>query len=138
MNTKSVRVLLDNSIISGAELAECVTIEKEHLWGNKIITIPLAGYRKKVSGDTSLQEEIDAIVTIGRLIREGVVTANTYSELRIEKFRRSATTKAFNSIAGCHISGCQAPIERSKLRQTANFSEFTSKGERKIKREILI
>lgn len=130
-------MLLDNSVISGAELAECVTIEKEHLWGNKTITIPLVGYRKKFSGDSSLQEEIDAIVTVGRLIREGVVAAYTYSELRIEAFRRSAKIKAFNSLAGCHISGCPAPIERSKLRQTVNLSESIAKGGKKDKKRNL-
>jgi hypothetical protein len=132
--SKSIRVLLDNSIISGAEIAEYVTLERLESWGNKKIPIPLVGYRKKVSNNTALQEEIDAIVTIGRLIREEKVAAYTYSELRTEALRRPPTVKAFNSLAGCHINSCPAPIEQSKFRQTARLSEAIAKGGKKDKK----
>lgn len=134
MKTKSIKVLLDNSIISGAEIAEYVTLEKLESWGNKKIPIPLVGYRKRVSSNSSLQEEIDAIVTIGRLIREGRIAAYTYSELRTEALRRSPTVKAFNSLAGCHISSCSAPIEQGKFRQTGRLSEAIAKGGKKDKK----
>jgi len=137
MKTKSIKVLLDNSIISAAEIAEYVTLERLEPWGNKKIPIPLVGYRKKVSNNPVLQEQIDAIVTIGRLIREGKVSAYTYSELRTEALRRSATAKAFNSLAGCHINSCPAPIEQGKFRQTAKLSEAFAKGGKEDKKRNL-
>lgn len=127
-------MLLDNDIVSGAELAEFATRETTELWGNKAIPVKVVGYRKKEVDDTSLQKEIDAIFTIGRLIRENIVTAYTYSELRLEAFRRTPKVKAFNSLKSCHISSCPAPIERSKFRQTANFAESISKGGKKDKK----
>jgi hypothetical protein len=135
LTTKPIRVLLDNSIISGAEIAEYVTLEQLASWGNKQIPIRLAGYGKKVSHSAALQEEIDAIVTVGRLIREGKIAAYTYSELKAEALRRSATVKAFNSLAGCQISSCPSPIEQGKFRQTAKLTESLAKGGKKDKKQ---
>lgn len=134
MKTSCLKVLLDNSIVSAAEIAESATKQETLLWGDIQQTLEVVGYRKKVVDDTSLQEEIDAITTIGRLIREQVVAAYTYNELRFESFRRSTPIKAFNALSGCAISNCAAPIERSKFRQTVDFSEYVSKGGKKDKR----
>lgn len=131
MNKKYVRVLLDNGIVSAAELAELATEKKTVLWGDIQDTTEVVGYRKKVVDDPSQQEQIDAIVTIGRLIREGVMAAYTYSELRFELFRRSTPIRAFYALDGCHISSCPAPIERSKYRQTVNLGEYIAKGGKK-------
>lgn len=129
-----MRVLLDNGIVSAAELAEFATEEVTVLWGNSQETKGVARYRKKVVNDAFQQEQIDAIVTIGRLIREGVVTAYTYSELRFELFRRSVPIRAFYALEDCHISSCPAPIERSKFRQTVNLCEYVAKGGKKDKK----
>lgn len=135
MQTKCISVLLDNGIVSGAEIAEYVAIKKDDLWGGNKIQVEVHGYRKKVDPDNSQQKEIDAIVTIGRLIREDVIAAYNYSELQLEAIRRSPTVKAFNSLDGCHISRCPAPIERSRFRQTVNFIESISKGGKKDKKK---
>lgn len=135
MGDRIIKVLLDNSIVSGAELAEYVTLEKLEPWGDKTIPVRLVGYRKKVSSNPALQEEIDAIVTVGRLIREGSITAYTYSELRTEAFRRSVTVKAFNSLVGCRINSCPAPIEQGQFRQTAKLAEAIAKGGKKDKKQ---
>lgn len=135
IGTSCAKVLLDNCILTGAELAESATTEETVVWGNIPITDKVVGYRKKVFDDPSLQKEIDAIVTIGRLIREGIVTAFTSNELNFESFRRSTPVKAFYALDGCHISSCPAPIERSKFRQTVNFSEYISKGGKKDRKK---
>ena len=134
MNTTCVRVLLDNSIVSAAELAEYVTEERMEPWGDIQTKIGISGFRKKLADDAALQEEIDAIVTIGRLIREGAVAAFTSSELSLEAFRRSARVMEFNALKGCHISTCPAPIERSRYRQTVRFGESIAKGGKKDKK----
>lgn len=134
MNTKPVSVLLDNGIVSAAELVEFATKEVETLWGNIQSKTEIVGYRKKVAKDASQQKQIDAIVTVGRLIREGVVIAHTYSELEVELSRRSAPISAFHALEDCHISTCPAPIERSRFRQTVNLDEYLTKGGKKDKK----
>ena len=129
-----MKVLLDNCILSDAELAERVTREKAIAWGDIRETVVESGYRKRVFNDESHQKEVDALVTVGRLIREGKVEAFTYNELEFESFRRSVTIKAFNALNGCQISRCSAPIERSKFRKTNDFSAYESKGGKQDKR----
>lgn len=135
METNCVRVLLDNCIMSGAEFAEPVTMKETVSWGNIQDAVEVVCYKKKVFDDIFLQEELDAIVTIGRLIREGAVAAHTYCELDFESFRRSKPIKAFYALNGCPISHCPSPIERSKFRQTVNFAEHISKGGKKDKKK---
>lgn len=115
MSAKPARVLLDNGIIGAAELAEPATEEKTVIWGDTQQKVEVAGYRKKIAGNASDQGEVDAIVTIGRLIREATIAAYTYSELRFELFRRASPVRAFYALDGCHIARCLAPIERSRF-----------------------
>lgn len=131
MSAKPARVLLDNGIIGAAELAEPATEEKTVIWGGTQQVVEVVGYKKKIASDASDQEEVDAIVTIGRLIREGAIAAYTYSELGFESIRRATPVRAFYALDGCHIVSCQAPIERSRFRQTVNLGEYISKGGKK-------
>ena len=123
-----MKILLDNSILSGAELAESVITEKLVPWGDIQQKIDIHGFRKKVHKDTNKQKEIDAICTIGRLIKEGKATVYSYNELDFEASRRSVTIKEFNPLADCELKRCASPIERSKFRQTINFFEYMAKG----------
>ncbi len=123
-----MKILLDNSILSGAELAESVVKEELVSWGDIQQKVNIHGYRKKVHKDTNKQKEIDAICTVGRLIREGKATVYSYNELDFEAFRRSVTVKEYNPLADCELKRCKSPIERSKFRQTINFFEHMAKG----------
>ena len=131
MSAKPARVLLDNGIIGAAELAKPATEEKTLIWDDTQQVVQVPGYRKKIASDASDQKEIDAIVTIGRLIREGAISAYTYNELRFESFRRTTPVRAFYALDSCNIARCLAPIERSKFGQTVNFGEYISKGGKK-------
>ena len=133
--TNKVKVLLDNCILTGAELADRALKEKTIVWGDICETISEPGYKKKNYKDASYQKEVDALVTIGRLIREGTIEAFTYSELDFESFRRSSPLKEFNALNNCPVSRCAAPIERSKFRKTIDFSGYVSKGGKKDKQK---
>lgn len=132
MNHAVVKVLLDNGIISHAEFIEPAIKTKEILWGSHKILVPIHGFRRKPPHENDeYQRQINAIFTIGRLIREGRISAYTSNEIRIESFRRRCTIKAFYALKDCNISNCPTPIERSKFRKTISFSEHVSKGGRK-------
>lgn len=137
MNTERPKVLLDASILSCAELAEPAEIERTLLWGGNHHSVKMAGYRKRVFDDPSLQAEVDAIVTIGRLIREGRITAFSYIELELESFRRSIPLEEFYALNDCKITSCPAPIERSKFRQTSDFYKYVAKGGKKDRKSGL-
>lgn len=123
-----MKILLDNSILSGAELAESVIKEEIVQWGDIQQKVDILGFRKKVHQDPDKQKEIDAICTVGRLIKEGRATVYSYNELDFEAFRRSVTVKEYNPLAGCELKRCTSPIERSKFRKTINFFEYMAKG----------
>lgn len=130
MNASPVKVLLDTGIVGAAELAEFTTKEQTITWGDIQQTVEITGYRRRATG-THTDDDIAALVTIGRLIREGAVSAYSYSELKFELFRRAVPVREFYALDGCHISTCPAPIERSKFRKTVDFGEYVSKGGKK-------
>lgn len=132
MNRARVKVLLDNGIISHAEFAEPAKKTNEVLWGSHKILNPILGFKRKPPHENDeYQRQINAIFTIGRLIREGRISAYTSNEIRFESFRRSCIIKAFYALKDCNISKCPTPIERSKCRKTISFSEHVSKGGKK-------
>lgn len=130
MIANPVKVLLDTGVYGAAELAEFTTRPQTFNWGEIRQTLEIVGYRRRPASPHT-EDDIAAVVTIGRLIREGMVLAHTYSELRFELFRRAAPISKFYALEGCHISTCAAPIERSKFRKTIDFAEHVSKGGKK-------
>ena len=133
MNRARLKVLLDNGIISHAEFVEPAIKTQEILWGSHKILEPIHGFRRKPPHeDKEYQRQINAIFTIGRLIRAGRISAYTSNELRFELVRRRCTVKVFYALKGCNISSCPTPIERSKFR-IASFLEQVIKGGKKDK-----
>ena len=132
MNPAVVKVLLDNGIISNAEFIEPAIKTQELLWGSHKILDHIPGFRRKPPHENEeYQRQINAIFTIGRLIREGRISAYTSNEIRFESYRRRCTIKEFNALKHCNIFNCPTPIERSKFRKTISFSEHVSKGGKK-------
>lgn len=129
-----MKVLIDTGIVGAAELAEFATKEQTITWGDIQQSLEIAGFRRRTAAPYT-EDDIAAVVTIGRLIREGAVSAYTYSELKFELFRRATPVKEFYALDGCQISNCPAPIERSKFRQTSDLGEFVSKGGKKDRKQ---
>ena len=131
MNHAVVKVLLDNGIISHAEFIEPAKKMQELQFGSLKISGPIHGFRRKPPHENDeYQRQINAIFTIGRLIREGRISVYISNEIQFESYRRRCTIKPFNALKDCNISKCPTPIERSKLRK-AIFSEHVSKGGKK-------
>jgi hypothetical protein len=132
MNHGGVKVLLDNGILSHAELAEPAIKMEEVQWGSHRILKPIHGFRRKPPHENDeYQRQIDAIFTIGRLIRDGRISAYISNEIQFESFRHRSPIKAFYALKGCNIFHCPTPIERSKFRKTISFGEHISKGGKK-------
>lgn len=127
-----IRILLDNGILSEAEFVERA-IESENIdLGSFQIPSEVSGYRRKaLHPDSKQQVEIDALFTIGRLIREKSLIVYTSRELQVEAFRRTPKIQVFNALRNCEILNCPPPLERSKFRQTIDFNEYLSKGGKK-------
>ena len=79
MNRTVVKVLLDNGIISHAEFIEPAKKLQELQWGSQKNLVPIHGFRRKPPHENEeYQRQINAIFTIGRLIREGRISAYIY------------------------------------------------------------
>jgi hypothetical protein len=127
-----MRVMLDNSIEGHSQFADSMKMTTQIQWGGAIHASHIAGFvRKKIHPDSTYQAEIDALFTIGRLIRNDYLQAFTYNELRFEGWRRVIGEVAYDALAGCEVKHCAAPLERSRFFQTSEFFEYVSKGGKK-------
>jgi hypothetical protein len=123
-----LKVMLDNSIVSHADFGEPKTIEQKAPWGDRIFSELVTGIiRKPPHPDKEYQDQMDALFTVGRLIRCGQVRAFTYRELRFEK-ARGRLGICCNALNNCRIELCASAIERSKFRSTLNIGEMMAKG----------
>lgn len=128
-------VLLDNGIFSHSEFAECAVSKKHFLWNGKEQTVFVHGVRRKSSKSNSpLQAQINALPTVGRLIRDGIIEAYEYPEIWCERMRYRMPLPFGNALRGCKVVTCSAPLERTKFVSTMDFAEYLAKGGRKDRR----
>jgi hypothetical protein len=133
------RIMLDASIVIHSEIAETTKREAHGRWGSPNYSGKIHGLmRKKNFQENEKQREqqrqVEALFTVGRLIREGRVEAYTYIELQFELARGANERSRFNALTGCKIDRCPPAVERSKLLSTFNSSDFFAKGGNKDKR----
>lgn len=135
LTKQPIKVLLDNSVLSNAEYAERRSKEVDLGFltaSNDFID----GFRRKPKHlDLEQQKEIDAIFTIGRLIKQEIIIPYTSTELNWERSRRRPLIEQFNALSGCASINCPPPIERSKFNQTTDFNEFILKGGKKDRKK---
>jgi hypothetical protein len=127
-----MRVLLDNGIHSHSEFAEDSVKEVPIRWGDTDQVVPVQGLiRKAPHKDVEYQGQMDALFTVGRLIREGTIEAYEYWEIECERMRDKIGFRVCNALKGCNIRSCRPAVERSRFRQTVNFEDAISKGGKK-------
>ncbi len=128
-----MKVLLDNGILSHAEFLVGSAREDEVNWGGKLHAVDVVGYRRKPAlKDENQQSEMEALFTVGRLIRENKIHAFSYIELVFEKIRGRGRIQECNALKNCKFGSVEAPLDRSKLFQTS-MGEFIEKGDRKFR-----
>lgn len=127
-----MRILFDNGIFSHSEFAEGAIKKQEVLLGDIRQTVEIQGFtRKPPHREKEYQDQIDALFTIGRLIKEEKVIAYDYIEIQFERMRDTGKNQVFNALQGCEIQRCRSPLERSKFRQSINLIDTISKGGKK-------
>jgi hypothetical protein len=124
-----MRVLLDAGIFMHSRFAEpAVSQSKVHL-GAHVDVVGVV--RKAPDPNSSYQRQIDALFTVGRLIREGQIEAFKYWEVECEVWRGNPELSDCNALQGCNIKTCLPALPRSKLFQTIEFQDAISKGGKK-------
>lgn len=130
-----MRVLLDTGILAHAEIAIGAVQPQTIEWGTTKHTVEVHGFARKASQrDPDYQKQIDALFTVGRLIREGRITAYDSWEIRIERNRGYSDLPVCNALWNCRIALCSSPLERSKFRMTRNITDWFAKGGKKDRR----
>ncbi len=125
-----MKVLVDTGVISSADFLVGDSRIQELKWGDGSARTTIAGFRRiDPSQDPDQQHEKDALFTIGRLAREGLIELYTYVELNVELWRRSrGRDPLLNAFIECRVQHCSAPVERSKFRTTIHMNEWIAKG----------
>jgi hypothetical protein len=134
MSTQNVapRILLDNGIFSHSDFVEGAIKSQKILWGDTRQTLDIHGFiRKAPHKDKNYQDQIDALFTIGRLIKEEKIIAYDYVEILFERFRAKGKIPDFNALRDCKLHKCNPALDRSKFRKTINLRDMISKGGKK-------
>ncbi|MGY8686698.1 MAG: hypothetical protein ACKVHP_03010, partial [Verrucomicrobiales bacterium] len=115
-----------------------VQTDREIDWGGPKQLDPVQGYARKPDYENgSYQREIEGLLTIGRLIREGLVQPYTSTEIQFELLRGRMIDPTLNAFKGCEFAHCDSPVERSKFRSTIKIKEHCAKGGKKDKKKDL-
>lgn len=131
-----MRVLLDTDVVSDSEFAEVAEGNISARWRGTHPLPSITGYRRKQPHkDPERQLQIEALFTVGRLIREGKVEAYTYEELLCEHGRGRARIQEFNALRGCKIKQCDPALERSRFSKTNNLLDGMAKGGKKDRKK---
>jgi len=132
-----MRVMLDNGIFGHSQFAESVLGPQGPRFGIHDQDNQVWGFvRKTLDPDREYQSQIDALFTVGRLIREKRIEAFTYCELMFESFNRVIGETAFDAFAGCARSDCPPALMRSRFRGGDGFA-FARKGGKKDRKRGL-
>ena len=133
--TTVLKVLFDAGIHGHSHFAVAAVREDKVNWGGTKQTIEIQGVAKKpLHKNREFQKQLDALFTVGRLIREGRISPYIYPEITWELMRtgRSMGCDALHDCKCVHIS---AAIERSKFMSTIEFREWISKGGKKDRKK---
>jgi len=130
-----MKILLDNGVFSHAEFMRPDVQDRRIFWGDTVTVLQVHGLRRKEpQSNYEHQSQIDALFTVGRLIREARIEAYDYGEIAVENYRSTAEFRACNALRACNLNHCPPPLMRSKFASTVNFRESFSKGGRKDQR----
>lgn len=124
----SIRVLVDNSVSSDANVAQWGTRTHSTQWGPHTVTTEVMELRRRPmpAGDQTWRiENIKALPTISRLARELVITLCQSPELQFESFtrKRQAVATVGELLPGSLFVHVDSAVERSYFQMTTNLRE---------------
>jgi hypothetical protein len=128
-----MRLLIDNGVVSASDFLEGDSRTQQLTWGPKAVSSTIAGFRRvKALSDPAQQREVNALFTVGRLLRERRLEIFTYTELMAEMWRRPRGREPIlNAFGDCRPKRCLSALERSKFRNTVNIDEWFAKGDKR-------
>jgi hypothetical protein len=129
--SQAVSVLIDTCVDSHSDRAVGAEFVQKLKWGDRIQEFKVAAIAAEPilpNEHAWLQSQIDCLPTIGRLARQSMISALTYTELRLETFRRpgSVLPPLSDEFSGIEFKDVDAAIERSRL-FSAGIDEYTKK-----------
>lgn len=126
------KVLLDTGIYIHSEFSSPATNQSNVRWGSRDMAITLHGVtRETPSSNPEYQKQIDALFTVGRLIREGHIMAFIYEEIHAEIVRGKRALAICNALSDCTFKQCPPPLDRAKFRSTISLEQYSRKGGKK-------
>ncbi len=132
-----MRVMLDNSIPGHSQLCDWAMGPQGPLFGPVYGRYEVLGIRRKAPDpNPAFQAEIDCLLTVGRLIREGRVEAFTYSELDCERDNQFIGSPMLDALAECRIQRCPSAVERSRF-LVGRYTAFARKGGKRDRKKGL-
>jgi hypothetical protein len=135
-----MRILLDNGIFSHSEFADAAASRTSVRWGSTDHVSIIHGVtRKAPDRNADYQKQMEALFTVGRLIRTGLIKAYSYNEIECERLRDKIGLGVCNALRGCSIHTCPPAVMRSRFRDTVDFTDVISKGGKKdVRRGIAL
>ncbi|BCX48606.1 hypothetical protein HAHE_25140 [Haloferula helveola] len=128
--SQPTRILLDNGIVTHRSRMHWTRVPVPHPQSGFYPHKLLVAERLPPYPNPGFEAELEAIFTVGRLIRERKVEAFSSIELKSESFRDRLGGKPIDALAGCTIGMVPNPIERGKFVR-AELGEFIRKGGKK-------
>ncbi len=135
----TARALLDSGVFCHSEFAEGAILQKEIFWGGSNQVTHISGIRRKAPHkNLELQKQVNALPTIGRLIRERLIVPCEYKEIWRERMRFRPLIPFGNALDGCIIGECEPAIDSGKFAQTVDITDYFAKGGRKDRKAGLV
>jgi hypothetical protein len=129
-----MRVMFDNNVFSHSQFANAVMRPQGPAFGKRDQHVLVLGFeRKPLHRDAEYQAQMDALYTVGRLIREKKIEAYSYGELLVESMNDWLGESVYDALYRCAVAYCDPPIERSRFLQ-GDYSVYARKGGKKDKK----
>ena len=127
-----ITIFIDNCIISLSDTMQGTAKVQKIVWGDIAQDVKITGFERKPmpSADQAWKrDQIECLLTVGRIAREGKVELYTYNELTNEAWKRPGSFPSNvlgNLLAGVTFKHVDAAVERSFFFQMET-SEYISK-----------
>lgn len=121
LNKPTVKVFVDNCVISLSDTMQSAFKEQNLVWGDSIERIRIAGFlRKPLPSNDQVwkKSQIECLPTIGKIAREKKIALYKYNEIDFEGWKRSGANRLDNIFSEVEFNHVDAAVERSYFFQS--------------------